>query len=74
MLLLALADRFLHYALFEAPLTSVSGFLVAAAVLGLITCGAFFHTRAGKMVRQYPWLYERNGPLGWRAKQPDSPS
>ena len=74
MLLLALADRFLHYALFEAPLTSFSGFLVAAAVLGLITSGAFFYTRAGKMVRQYPWLYERNGPLGWRAKQPKSPS
>ncbi len=73
-LLLAVADRFLHYALFEAPLGSFSGFLVAAAVLGLIASGAFYHARAGKMVRQYPWLYERNGPLGWRAKQPDSPS
>ena len=73
-LLLALADRFLHYALFEAPLGSFSGFLVAAVVLGLIASAAFFHARADKMVRQYPWLYERNGLLGWRAKQPEKPS
>jgi hypothetical protein len=23
-------------------------------------------TRAGQMVQQYPWLYARSGPLGWR--------
>ena len=34
-LLLAAADRFLHYALFAAPLGSLSGLLAAAAVLGL---------------------------------------
>lgn len=70
-LLLALADQFLHYALFAAPLNSFSGLLVAAAVLGLIMAVAFFHARARKMVRQYPWLYEPNGPLGWRARQQD---
>jgi branched-chain amino acid transport system ATP-binding protein len=70
-LLLAMADRFLHYALFAAPIDSASGLLVAAAILGLITAVAFRHARAGKMVRQYPWLYERNGPLSWRARQPD---
>ncbi|MGD9617113.1 MAG: DUF6867 family protein [Alphaproteobacteria bacterium] len=68
-LLLTVADRFLHYALFEAPLGSVSGFVAAAAVLGPIMAIAFHHARAGKMVRQYPWLYERSGPLTWRAKQ-----
>jgi hypothetical protein len=71
-LLLAAADRFLHYALFEAPLDSPSGLLAAAVVLGIIMSGAFFYTRAGKMVRQYPWLYERNGLLGWRAKPSDN--
>ena len=68
--LLTVADRFLHYALFAAPLGSLSGLAVAAAVLGLIMAVAFFHACARKMVRQYPWLYEPNGPLGWRAKQP----
>jgi hypothetical protein len=23
-------------------------------------------TRANQMVQQYPWLYARSGPLGWR--------
>ena len=69
-LLLAAADRFLHYALFEAPLLSPTGMLVAASLLGLIMSGAYFHARARKMVRQYPWLYEGNGPFGWRARRP----
>ena len=72
-LLLAASDRFLQYALFEAPLDSLSGLLIAAAVLGLIVAVAFCHARARKMVRQYPWLYEPNGPLAWRAKQPRRP-
>jgi ABC-type Na+ efflux pump permease subunit len=72
-LLLAVADRFLHYALFAAPLDSLSGLLVAAAVLGVIMAVAYCHARARKMVRQYPWLYELNGPLAWRAKQPRGP-
>jgi branched-chain amino acid transport system ATP-binding protein len=72
-LLLAVADRFLHFALFEAPLASLGGMLSAAAVLGLIMSGAFFYARARKMVRQYPWLYKRNGFLSWRSKQPDNP-
>jgi Domain of unknown function (DUF6867) len=71
-LLLAVADRFLHYALFEAPLGSLGGFLIAAAVLGLIMSAAYYYARARKMMRQYPWLYERKGLWGWRAKHPDS--
>ena len=38
-------------------------------VLSLIMAVAFFYARARKMVRQYPWLYEPNGPLGWRARR-----
>src|SRR3954471_16872151 len=72
-LLLAAADRFLHYALFAAPLDSLSGLLVAAAGLGAITAVAYCRARARKMVRQYPWLYEPNGPLSWRARQPQGP-
>jgi branched-chain amino acid transport system ATP-binding protein len=71
-LLLAGADRFLHYALFEAPLDSLVGLLIAAAVLGLIMSAAYCYARARKMVQQYPWLYERTRLLGWRAKQPAS--
>jgi len=66
--LLTLGLRFLHFALFEGQLTSVhyliTDFIVVAAfaVLGHRT------TLAKKMVRQYPWLYEKTGPLNWRAK------
>ena len=73
-LLLAAADRFLLYALFEAPLLSPSGFLAAASVLGLVMSAAYFRARARKMVRQYPWLYEPSGPFGWRARGPHSGS
>jgi hypothetical protein len=27
------------------------------------------YARAGQMVRQYYWLYEPSGPLGWRLRQ-----
>ena len=67
-LLLAAADRFLLYALFAAELTSLGGFLVATAMLGAILLAAYCLTRARKMVQQYPWLYERRGPFGWREK------
>ena len=67
--LLAVANGFLHYGLFAAPLDSLGGLLVAAAVLGAVMAVAYCRARAGKMVRQYPWLYERNGPLSWRAKR-----
>jgi hypothetical protein len=70
-LLLAASDRFLHYALFEAPLDAFGGLLAAAGVLGLIMSTAYYYARACKMTQQYPWLYERNGVLGWRAKHPD---
>lgn len=70
-LLLTVADRFLHYALFEAPLGSLGGFVTALAVLGPIMVLAYLRARARKMVRQYPWLYEPRGPLGWRLKRPD---
>ena len=67
-LLLAAADRFLLYALFAAELASLGGFLIAAATLGAILLAAYHLTRARKMVQQYPWLYERQGPFSWRER------
>ena len=65
---LTLALRFLHYALFGADLTSlhylISDFVVLAAACGL----GYRTTLASKMVHQYPWLYEKAGPLGWRSR------
>lgn len=42
---------------------------VLAIVIAGCTALAFRVTRARTMVRQYPWLYERNGLFSWREKQ-----
>ena len=67
--LLACADRFLIYALFDGELFSLAGYLFDSAVLILIALIAYLSTKAWKMVRQYPWLYERSGLFSWREKR-----
>ncbi len=60
---LALADRFLVYALFEGELLHLRGFLTSYAVqlaLGLL---AWRIARVEAMVRQYPWLYRKASPF-----------
>ena len=69
-LLLAVADRYLGFALFDGDLLSISGYIIAAAVLTAVTLVAFRATQARVMVRQYPWLYERAGLFAWREKAP----
>ncbi len=65
-LLLALADRFLIFALFSGDLTSVPGYLLDAFVLFAICAASFRMTRTHRMVTQYPWLYEKTGLFSWR--------
>lgn len=66
--LLAAAERFLNFALASGDLLSIPGFLAAAVILSAVGLLAWRMTRASMMVAQYPWLYERAGPFGWRAK------
>jgi hypothetical protein len=72
-LALAAADRFLLFALFEAKLWSLGGFAAASVLLLAAIAASYYGARARKMVRQYPWLYEPNGPFGWRPKRTDGP-
>jgi hypothetical protein len=72
-LALAATERFLLFALFEAKLLSVGGFAVASALLLAALAASYYGARARKMVRQYPWLYEPNGPFGWRTKRTNGP-
>jgi len=65
--LLAAAARFIHFALFEANLFSLTSFACDAGLFLVVGLLAFRITRASQMVRQYPWLYARQGLLGWRA-------
>ncbi len=63
---LTLALRFLHFALFDADLTSLH-YLITDFIVLLAACFLGYRlTLASKMVRQYPWLYEAAGPLSWR--------
>jgi hypothetical protein len=65
---LALADRFLVYALFGGELLSLSGFLIDFAVLTAMALTAHRLTVVHKMVAQYPWRYERESLWTYRKK------
>lgn len=70
-LMLAAATRFLLFALFDAALASLAGFLATAVLLVLIGLFSFMTNRARTMVRQYPWLYRRRGLFGWGSQHAD---
>ncbi len=65
---LGAADRFLAYALFDGPLFSLPGYLLDTGAILAIGYAAWRCYRAANMVRQYPWLYRRAGPWGYRRK------
>lgn len=67
-LLLGAANRFLVFALFGGPLLSVQGYILDTMAITAICLLGYRLTRAARMVRQYPWLYERNGLFGWRPR------
>ncbi|CAN5379170.1 hypothetical protein BH10PSE11_BH10PSE11_21660 [soil metagenome] len=73
MMPLGLAVRFIHFALFNETLLQPQTYVVETAILIAVSCLSFQRTRAQQMVRQYYWLYEPNGPLGWRLRQ-DAPA
>jgi hypothetical protein len=70
---IAAAVRFVHFALFDETLLAPKSYLLEAAIMLAVICLSFQRTRALQMVRQYYWLYEPNGPLGWRLRQ-DAPA
>ncbi|MEM8785798.1 MAG: DUF6867 family protein [Pseudomonadota bacterium] len=61
--LLGASARFLSFALFEGALLSLSGFLISSLVLIGFALLAYRATWTANLVRQYPWVYERRGPL-----------
>jgi hypothetical protein len=69
---MALAVRFVHFALFNETLLAPRTYLLETVILLIVACLSFQRTRALQMVRQYYWLYEPSGPLSWRLRQ-DAP-
>lgn len=68
MILLGIALRFFHYALFNGNLLSLHYFITDTAILIAATLLGYRLTMVRQMVSQYPWAYERSGLLSWRAK------
>jgi hypothetical protein len=66
MLLLGGAARFIHFALFQGNLLSLPSYLSDVCIFLIVGLIAWRATRTAQMVRQYPWLYARSGPLSWR--------
>ncbi len=66
MLILALAVRFIHYALFTGTLLSPHYYAVDAAVLILMATLGFRGTRAAQMARQYGFLNTSVSPQAAR--------
>lgn len=67
-LLLGCAVRFVHFALFEGILLSPASYGADTLYLLIASALAWRVTRAAQMATQYYWLYERTGPLTWRAR------
>ena len=65
MLVLGAAVRFLHTALFAAPLLSATDYAIDTAICLVFGFWGFRATRARQMAQQYGWIYKRAGLLGW---------
>jgi hypothetical protein len=68
MLMLGAAVRFIHFALFEGTLLSIHYYAVDALVCMAFSFAGFQAARARRMIAQYPWINEPDGPLRWRRK------
>jgi len=64
--LLGGADRFAVFALAKGELWLISGYLIDTAILMAIALLSYRMAKARNMAKQYPWIYERTGLLGWR--------
>jgi len=65
LVLLALAVRFIHFALFSGSLLAPWYFLVDFVILLAIGFLGMRVTRAGQMTSRYRFLYRRTGPISW---------
>ena len=68
MLMLGAVVRFIHFALFGGTLLSIHYYAVDTLVCIAFGFAGFQAARARRMVAQYPWINEPDGPLRWRCK------
>lgn len=68
MLIFGAGLRFIHFALFQDTLTSPTYYISQTLVIMAFALLGYRMTRTNQMTQQYPWAYERTGPLSWRQK------
>ena len=68
MLMLGAVVRFIHFALFGGTLLSIHYYAIDTLVCMAFGFAGFQAARARRMVAQYPWINEPDGPLRWRRK------
>ena len=68
MLMLGAVVRFIHFALFGGTLLSIHYYAIDTLVCIAFGFAGFQAARARRMVAQYPWINEPDGPLRWRRK------
>jgi len=68
LLMLGIAIRFIHHALFEGTMFTLQYYVVDTIILIVIGLLGYRYTRTNQMVTQYNWLYERASLLGWKSK------
>jgi hypothetical protein len=71
MLLLGVAVRFIHFALFEGTLLSAQFYAVDTVVCLIFGFLGYRATRVAQMTTQYAWINRRAGFLGW-TRHPDA--
>jgi hypothetical protein len=71
LMLLGFAVRFAHFALGSGTLVSLPSYLCDTLSLCAVGALGWRATRTTQMVTQYPWLYERTGPLTWQSRTPE---
>ena len=71
MLVVALAVRFCHFALFEEELFSLPSYMIDFAVAFAAASLGYRLVRTRQMAVQYGWLFRRRGPLGWSPQAPE---
>ena len=71
-MVLGVAVRFIHYALFGASFLSVHYYLIDTLLVLAATLLGFRLTRVKQMTTRYSWLYRPAGAFFWRAVDPSS--
>ncbi|MBP1861301.1 DUF6867 family protein [Rhizobium herbae] len=67
-LLLGVAIRFIHHALFNGTMLTLQYYIVDTIVLLLFAFAGYRYYRTKQMANNYYWLYEKASPFSWKAK------